>query len=76
MWYFFSPVGTFIIAIEPSGKFSLWIDMYRLGVFNGPEEAAGVVRKHKTGHAPWDELGDLAAPETLDEWMIMPGTAL
>ncbi|ABA88226.1 hypothetical protein Pcar_0973 [Syntrophotalea carbinolica DSM 2380] len=76
MWYFFSPVGTFIIAIEPAGTFSLWIDTYRLGVFNAPEEAVDAVRKHKTGHAPWDELRDLAAPETLDEWMVMPGTAL
>ncbi len=76
MWYFFSSVGTFIIAIEPSGEFGLWIDTDKLASFHTPEEAVEVVRSQKTGYAPWDELQDANPPEDLSGWMVMPGTAL
>jgi hypothetical protein len=76
MWYFFSPVGTFIIAIEPDGAFGLWIDTQKLDTYAAPEEAAGAVRSQHSGYAPWDELVDPDVPKTLAEWIMMPGTAL
>jgi hypothetical protein len=76
MWYFFSSVGTFIIAMEPSGKFGLWIDTVKLAVFFLPEEAVEAVRLQNTGFAPWDDLGGINAPDTLDGWMAMRGSAL
>lgn len=76
MWYFFSTVGTFIIAIEPSGEFGLWIDTDKLASFPSPEDAVELVKNQNTGYAPWDELQDAKAPEGLSGWMAMPGTAL
>lgn len=76
MWYFFSAVGTFIIAIEPSGEFGLWIDTDKLAIFSCPEDAVESVRCQKSGYAPWDELKDANPPEDLAGWMVMPGTAL
>jgi hypothetical protein len=74
MWYFYSPVGTFIIAIEPSGAFGLWIDTRKLGDYNAPEEAVDAVRSQRTGYARWDDLTEIDAPKILDEWMAMPGS--
>lgn len=74
MWYFFSPVGTFVITLESDGTISLWIDTEKLAVLSSPDDAVDAVKSRKTGHTPWDDLADGKAPDTLDEWMMMPGT--
>jgi len=73
MWYYYSPVGTFIIAHDPQSGYGLWLDTDHLGSYPLPEAAAAAVASQQTGFADWDQRPEVKPPPDLDHWMMVRG---
>jgi hypothetical protein len=73
MWYFYSPVGTFIISSDPGGGYGLWLDNDHLNTYIGPDAAVEAVFRHDTGCLPWDDLTDVEGPADLGFWIRVRG---
>lgn len=73
MWYYYSPVGTFIIAHDPQSGYGLWHDTDHLGSYPLPEAAAQAVASQQTGYPAWDQWQEAKPPPDLDHWIMVRG---
>ncbi len=73
MWYYYSPVGTFIVAHDPQSGYGLWLNTACLGSYPLSEAAAQAVCAQQTGCAEWDSRTAVTPPPDLDRWMMVRG---
>ena len=69
MWFYNSPIGIWVIRLNNSGRYELWLNDNCYGSYHSAISAADDVFTHHTGCYEWDELHfNVSAPTDIYEW--------